>query len=118
VHHGAGVEAAVDAQVEVALGRRLELALDERPVEVHDAHLLGVELGEHGAGGRDRHAVAGPAAHVARRAEDQPARRELAARRGHLLAQGARVGQRTTRRRRTTLLERLPARSVARKTTR
>ena len=57
VNHRAGVVAAVDAQVQVELGGRRELAVDEPPVEVHDAHLLGLELGQHRAGGRDRDLV-------------------------------------------------------------
>ena len=57
VHDRAGVVAAVDAEVQVELGGRRELAVDLPPVQVDDAHLLGLELGEHRAGGRDRHLV-------------------------------------------------------------
>ena len=55
VHDGAGVVAAVHAQVQLHLGGGCELAVHVPPVEIHDGHLLRLELGQHGARGRDRH---------------------------------------------------------------
>ena len=86
VHDGAGVVAAVDAQVQVELRGGRELAVDLPAVQVHDAHLLGLELGEHGAGGRDRHLVAAPGADVAGGAQHEPLGGQPPAGRRHLLA--------------------------------
>ena len=71
VDDGAGVEALVDAEVQVELGGRLELALDQRAVAVDDRDLLGLELGEHGPGRRDRDQLAGGGADVAGGAEHE-----------------------------------------------
>ncbi len=46
--------AAVDAQMQVELRCRLQVPSDESAVEIDDRDLLGVELGEGGAGRRDR----------------------------------------------------------------
>ena len=67
MHHGAGVEAPVHAEVQPELRGGLELAVHEGAVEIHDAHLLGPELGQHRARwvtpppGRSRRALRFPA---------------------------------------------------------
>ena len=60
-------------RVQVELGGRRELALDDLPVEVDDRHLIGLELGQHRAGRRDRDVLAGARADVSRRADTSPA---------------------------------------------
>ena len=60
--------------MKVDLGRGSELAVHLLPVQVDDAHLFGLELREHRAGGRDRHLVAAAGAHVPGGSEHQPLR--------------------------------------------
>ncbi len=86
VHHRAGVEAPVDAQMEAELGGGLELARHQRAVEIHHAHLIGAELGQHRSrrGHGDQVAVA--RAQVAGRAQDEALGRQRPGGAGQLLS--------------------------------
>ena len=66
-----GAEAVVDAQVQVELRGRRERALDQRGPRGRPPRPDRLELGQRGAGGRDRDQVAGAGADVAGRAEDE-----------------------------------------------
>ena len=85
VDHGARAVAPVDGQMEVELGGRLQVAVDDLAVEVDDAYPVRVQVREHAARGRDRDPVVAAGADVSRRAGDQPRRRQAPRRRGDLL---------------------------------
>ena len=79
VHDGAGVEVAVDGEVQRQLGRRQQWAVDERAVEVDDRQLVLGELREPRPGRGDEDELARPRAHVAGRPDHEAGSGELPA---------------------------------------
>ncbi len=88
VDDGAGLVAAVGAEVQLELGGRREVTVDGLAVEIDDHDLTGLELGQDRAGGRHGHELADARRHVAGGAQHEPLRGQSAGGGGDRLARG------------------------------
>jgi hypothetical protein len=85
MHHGAGIEASVDAEMQAKLRARGEVAGNVLAIEVDNRHLLRLQRRQRATGRADRDVVAAARADVAGGAGDEAVCRQCAARGGDLL---------------------------------